>query len=496
MSEELEWTTPRELSLDQTRSRIAHDMQAFCALALPEEVTIPFPHTYESLWWLIATQTEGIFRFAWGLPRGYAKTTLLKLLTAYLLIHGLRKFPLVVCATEPLAKAFLFDVVAILESDNIRQVYGKIKWTHDTAEYKMGHWEETGKLIILRVASSMSAVRGLNIAIHRPDLILMDDVQTKENAESPAERERLKKWIFATLLKASDRINAIYLYVGNMYNKHCILHLLKTSPEWTSFITGSILRDGSTLWPEFRSLAQIKATYKADRSVGEEDVFWSEEQNIPIDDILAGINFTGVEVEDYEGSERVGAYLTVDPAGSKMNSDNVAIAAHLVCDGVPYIVDGLAQQLDPTQTIELIISYCLAWDIKCVGIESVAYQSTLGHHLQKKLAELEIKDIKIVELYPGRQSKNKRIKSWTQQVQAGSYKVSSKSVLDLLSWESGIFDLMKTDNRDDFLDVCSMGSQMYTKYQPEWTEYWRASDSKSVVSDKDFFINCSYTDAA
>lgn len=484
----------QEHSVETVKTEIAGSMQTFCALALPDEITIPFPSTYEGLWDLIVSQRESVKRFAWGLPRGYAKTTLLKLLISYLLVHGIRKFPLIVCATERLAKNFLYDVVNILQSENIKKIYGEIEWTHDTAEYKLGHWKDTGQIIILQVTSSLAAIRGLNISIHRPDIILMDDIQTNENAASRVESERLKKWMFATLLKASDRNNALHLFIGNMYSKTCLLRILQQSPAWTSFITGSILQDGQTLWPEFRSLEQIQEIFVADCSVGEEDTFWAEEQNIPRDDIEHRLSLSGLELAECEN--RTGGYITVDPATGKKKSDNCAVAVHLVDERrLPYVVDGISERIKPKELLGQIIELVVRWDIKLVGIESVAFQSTLVAQLQERLTEKSIWDVQVVELYPGRQNKNARIKSWVQMVNANVYRVATQHILNLLHWELGFFDMLSTENKDDFLDVCSMGQQVFVKYPELWTENWRAAPLVSQVTDADFYTDCSYQDA-
>ena len=154
----------------------------------------------------VKTTLHAVFRFALGLPRGHAKTTFSKLLVAYGILFGLFDFVLIVGSSEPRAQDILDDINAILGGSNVRKAFGD--WNHpraierDTREVKIRNF--LGREIILAAVGVGTSLRGINIRNRRPGFILMDDVQTKENDDSPAERERILRWILSTLLKARD----------------------------------------------------------------------------------------------------------------------------------------------------------------------------------------------------------------------------------------------------------------------------------------------------
>jgi len=75
----------------------------------------------------------------------------------------------------------------------------------------------------------------------------MDDVQKRETSENKELSDQLLKWILGTLMKARSNSGCTYIYVGNMYPQNCILEKLKNNTQWTSFIVGGLLADGSSL---------------------------------------------------------------------------------------------------------------------------------------------------------------------------------------------------------------------------------------------------------
>lgn len=192
-------------NIEEVYQRGAVDFNFFAGLCAPDIMRTMFPGFYLALFKLITqgnTDPEAVLKFALGLPRGFAKTTFLKIVVCWLIVYKLNDYFLVVCANEGKALAFISDVDALLSSRNMEQVYGR--WSAakivDNAKLKVA--TSQGRTVYLQPAGAGSAIRGANLNMMRPDCIICDDVQSREDALSDGVNEAQKDWFTATLLKA------------------------------------------------------------------------------------------------------------------------------------------------------------------------------------------------------------------------------------------------------------------------------------------------------
>lgn len=468
-----------ELTPEQIATAIRDDLDFFAAMLIPEEARYPFPIFYRTVWTLILQNlanlsTEDIFRFALGLPRGHAKTTFLKLLICYLIIHDYElDFILVVCATEPLSENFLSDVSEMMKAHVITQVYGswEASLERDTKKVKIARYN--GRNIILGAIGAQTSLRGLNIKNKRPQLIVCDDVQTKENDESDTERKRLLKWLTGTLFKARAKVEkSAILYIGNMYSTECILYQFTQIPSWTSLVTGAILADGSVLWPEINSLEELLEEYEHDASLGEGDTWFAEIQNDPIG-AACGLLGLGEKVPPCSVVESHEIYpikfITCDPAGLKADSDDNVVATHALIEddaGITFKVSN--GKWSPSDTIEVILDHIFEFRVSVVFIESNAYQQTLAFWLNQKLIELKLIDyITVIPIPTGKASKYRRIKAWVKQLVGGKWFIADQDSYNKVTYQLYKYKTDKSDNVDDMLDVEAQAVLAISKHYRE-----------------------------
>src|SRR5690606_24094712 len=223
MNETAELQTSSQEAAELTRK----DLNFLGMLADPEEFTLAFPPFYIALFGMLTACKDKLERFAIGIPRGFAKTTFIKLLCLWYILFSRKQFILIVGASEDLAVNTLSDICDLLGGANIRKLFGN--WQHaievDTQTLKVFHFR--GRNIILRAIGAGTAVRGINRKNKRPDVIIMDDVQKRETSENKELSDQLLKWILGTLMKARSNDGCTYIYVGNMYPQNCILEKLK-----------------------------------------------------------------------------------------------------------------------------------------------------------------------------------------------------------------------------------------------------------------------------
>lgn len=480
-----------QVTAEQVAIGLRDDLDYLASVLIPDVATAPFPPFYRMVWALIlqnlhSLEPHTIFRFVLGLPRGHAKTTFIKLLVCYLLIHDYSlDFIQVVCATEPLAENFLADVHSMMESHVITQVYGS--WTNslkrNTMKIKQGIWQHR-KILLVAIGAGTST-RGLNLDNRRPQLIICDDAQTKENDESETDRDKLLLWLTGTLFKSLTKTDKkALLYIGNQYSESCILNTLAQLPQWTSLITGGILADGTALWPAIQTVEEMLEEYEHDAALGLGAVWFAEVQNDPVGS-SAGLLDIGEVVppsprEDYQDIELYPhRFITVDPAGMREDSDDNVVGVHCMLDNNRAATITLEHdRWSPAKTIEVALILAVRWRVGIIFVESNAYQQTLAFWMNKAIEENTL-DIKVIGLHSGTASKFKRIKSWVKQLVTGKWIILERKAYSKLTFQLYKYKTNKKENRDDILDVCAQAVLAINKHGTD------IINSAHLVSDEE-----------
>ena len=469
-----------QYTVDEAKTRCRDDLNFLSSFLMPDVHEYNYPAFFLEVWALLIQKcfecrntVHSIFRFALGLPRGHAKTTFSKIFVVFGVLFNLFDFVLIVGSSEDRAQDILDDINEMLGSLNVKKVFGD--WNHpraierDTRELKIRNF--LGREVILAAVGVGTSLRGINIRNRRPGFILCDDIQTKENDDSPAERERVLRWILSTLLKARDPKHCFVFYIGNMYSEQCILKQLQNNRMWTTLITGAILADGTALWPELHPLDNLLDEYEHDASMGKADIWFSEIMNDP-QSVIASLfpegSIPAMPFSEDADLEVQASFITVDPAGFRADSDdNVAVAHYIVAD-TPVIAEIRAGKWDPERTIMEALELAINHRCTRIGIESVAYQQTLKFWMELYLKNLELDGhIKVIEIKPGIASKGSRISAWTQNVLESNYWVRRSVDKALILWQGIRYRKGKKDNQDDILDGCAFGDYMINKHRDE-----------------------------
>lgn len=163
--------------------------------------------------------------FALAMPRGGGKTTRAECAVLRAVLYGKRRYVVFVCATNKLAKRRLKSILKELETNDLLLAdFPEV--CHPIRRLNRTHQKSAGQILdgahtniefttesitlptvagsaasgaVVQIASMESAIRGLNVLSPdgeplRPDLIVIDDPQTRESAKSPvqtADRETI-----------------------------------------------------------------------------------------------------------------------------------------------------------------------------------------------------------------------------------------------------------------------------------------------------------------
>lgn len=458
----------REQAVENSRN----SLDFFAALCVPEVFRFLYPAIFKAIWQLLtsaALEPTGKKRLAIGIPRGFGKTMLLKLFVAWLIAFSDRKFILVVCNTAGLAENFIADVADILSSLNYLRVFGDWRLTLEKDTQGLKKFSFRGRSVILAGLGAGSSLRGLNIKFVRPDVILQDDMQSREEAGSPVEAVKGLSWMLGTLMKANDNSRCLHVFVGNMYPyEGSILRKLKTNSAWLSFITGALLEDGESLWPEVRSVEDILQELENDESMGHPEIFYSEVMNDEVAGSRSGVDFSKInicrETDEVLLSSPAG-FVIIDPSVGKKSSDDVAIGACLIYDAEPVAREINTGKFDPGQQVNESIRLCLKYGLTAIVVESVAYQATLCYWMNQRLSQLGLTNIRILEITPEGMQKNPRILTMLKQLTATKDRIwLHPSVKSQVTHQITYFDPLKKNNKDDILDILAYFYQVIARH--------------------------------
>ena len=438
------------------------DLNFLAGVSIPEIFKYFFPAIFVAIWGLLLEavgKTSGLLQLAIGIPRGFAKTAFLKLFTIYCILFTDRNFILIVCNTEQLAMNFIADVMDILESPNMTALFGDWRLGIEKDTQSLKKFGFRGRDIIIAGIGVGTSMRGLNLKFRRPDVILMDDMQSKEDAEQKLVAMKQLTWMMGTLMKARSYERCLFVFVGNMYPyEDCILRKLKYNPKWISFICGAILADGKSLWQELRPIADLLDELENDIAMGHPEIFYSEVLNDEEAGTVSGIDISKIPAypTGLDSIEPQGGCIIIDPATGKKHGNDVAIGRFVIYDGKPILRQLEIGKFSPLESIHVALKMALTHKIKIICVESNAYQYTFLFWFNFVMQQLQIEGsgIMLCELYAGALSKNAKIKDMLANLLKGLIllhpSVRAQVVYQIVHWNP-----LKLHNTDDILDLLS-----------------------------------------
>lgn len=159
--------------------------------------------------------------FQWH--RGAAKSTNMDVFVPmWLMAQEYREINVMVLVgkSEDNAKTLLGDIQAELQYNQ--------RYIHDFGEqYNVGTWEEgefvTRSEVAFFARGRGQSPRGLRYRSHRPDYVVIDDLDDDELVESPARVTKLFDWVRSALFGTLDGGRGRFIMVGNLIAKNSVL---------------------------------------------------------------------------------------------------------------------------------------------------------------------------------------------------------------------------------------------------------------------------------
>lgn len=265
-------------------------------------------------------------------PRGWGKTSIDALaFPARHICYGLKHFIAHVSNTadDAMMKARNLKNALVTEDvqagDIIPTVFGDLRGDQ---------WGEkqfvAGQTLVLPRGSGQQ-IRGLNYRGHRPDLIVVDDLEDAEAVMNEERREKLKQWFFADLMNSVDRSSDDWkiVVIGTVLHEASLLVQLLNDDTWERISISLCGDDLKSNWPEYMSDLQVRELYRAYANQGQADTFAREYQNKPIsglDAVFKQEYFKYYEPGEIAQNKDIYFCTIIDPAKTtKLSSADSAV---------------------------------------------------------------------------------------------------------------------------------------------------------------------------
>lgn len=191
-------------------------------------------------------------------PRGEAKSTLCsQIFVVWCVVNGWKHYPCIIMDAFDQAAVMLEAIKAELESNP------RLGMDFPDATGAGRVWQTavivTRNNVKVEAFGSGKKIRGRRHGPHRPDLVVLDDIENDENVESPEQRDKLERWLDKGVMKLGGA-NAKFdvLYIGTVLHYDSVLARKLKNPFWRRKSFRAILQwpDNLSLWDAWEEIVR------------------------------------------------------------------------------------------------------------------------------------------------------------------------------------------------------------------------------------------------
>ncbi|PIP27195.1 MAG: hypothetical protein COX30_03225 [Candidatus Moranbacteria bacterium CG23_combo_of_CG06-09_8_20_14_all_39_10] len=326
--------------------------------------------------------------------RDSAKSTIVNLSYPIWSIIGKpqKKFVLILGQTQNQARRHLNNIKREFEGNAV------LSRELGPFEEKDGEWGSVSLEIPkfgarITAASSEQSIRGIRHGEHRPDLIILDDVEDSNSAKTLEGRDKTYNWLMSEIIPAGDRDTKI-MVIGNLLHEDSLLMRLKDNIE-AGRMDGIyrayplINKSNEILWPgKFRNMEDVEEMHKMISS----EVAWQREimlRIIPDDGQVIQAEWIQLYDQLPEGKPNyivVGVDLAIS---QKTTADCTAMVTGYVYGSgdnlkIYILPNPINEHLTFPETLERIrmVDSMYSHDTRYICVEDVAYQAAVIQQLK------------------------------------------------------------------------------------------------------------------
>jgi predicted phage terminase large subunit-like protein len=436
---------------------------------------------------------------AWSVGRGHAKTAYLS--NGYLchqVAFRLKQYIVEVSETTEVAGDFISWTRNQLKyNDKLREDFGEILYVQKAKNDVDNNTEfvtTTGTKVEAKGIGTQ--MRGLRHGNTRPQLFLLDDLESKSNTNTPELLEKSKQWFREEMLPALAR-DGICVYMGTIVCFDSLLdYVIKSRRDFVSRKFPAILswaeredlwlrwreiyrsddpaagekaqsyygenkeemlRGAQTLWPQVFSYLDLMKI----REENGVKAFNQEYLGNPTDEerqIFKPTDFTYFLESDVDGKEMY-YYAAVDFAMGKAKGDFSAIITigKNKVTGVCYVVDAFVERVHPDVLMREVVNRALKYQYEALAVESQMAQEFFAEKLELELIRhgypAKTRMIQVKQ----KTRKQLRIEALLPDIQAGRLRFQKRHRLLLEQFE--MYPMTHDDGPDATADAFKIASK-------------------------------------
>jgi hypothetical protein len=400
------------------------DSTAFTAVTLFEDhISRPFCPLHNTILDLLDDDSKRLVAIA--APRGFGKTTLIGLcFTARKALFRHAAYIVYISATAAEAAQKVKTLAReLVENPLIKEIFGNlqgVKWAEEKGEIELV--DERGKpFCFIQAKGAGNQIRGLKWGSHRPSLFLVDDLESKDDAQSEEQRKKLKKWFFGDLMGALDNADSStsrIVLIGTVVHQDSLLSNLidekheidfkdANQEEMANLVMGrerfhavrleACDDNYESIWPEFISTASIRARAEAYRQRGLLDIFFMEFRNM----VIAGeeaafqqsmFHYYGEHSIEFKGElerREIDTVIIVDPAKTANTTSAftaiIAVGFNSIKNKI-YFRDCINKRLTPDEIFKEAVDMAIRFKTAIIGIEVTGLNNFVTFPFQQYIA--------------------------------------------------------------------------------------------------------------
>lgn len=434
---------------------------------------------------------------AWACPRGHGKSAWLSnVFLAHQIVFKHKRYVVLFSETTDSAGEFItWTRYQLKLNEKLRRDFGELLYVQPSRNELDNKYEFiTSSNIKVEAKGLGTQVRGLRHGSTRPDLFILDDIESDESTSTAEQIAKAKAWFDDSMLPALAK-KGLVIYLGTILCYGSLLHYVieeRKDFESAQFAAVESFSNRMDLWDKWRSIRQEDEESASERAkdfyeVNKEEMiagvkilwpgYWSyyelisiredrgsksfsqEYQNDPTDEerqIFKPEYFDRFFFDD-EDLEKIDSsnYGAVDIAMGKTRGDFSVIVSGAINNetGTLYVYDAFMERVHPDVLIEEVVTHTFENEYEGLAVESQAMQEFIADKMTDELqargypAHTRLKQIK------QRTRKELRIEALLPDIQKGKLRFHRKFKN---SAELNQFEMFGMHANDDFPDAVSM----------------------------------------
>jgi len=441
---------------------------------------------------------------AWACPRRHAKTAWL---SNIFLIHQVvfrhKRYIVLFSETTDTAGDFItWGRYQLKLNEKLRKDFGEILHVQPSRNELDNKYEYiTASNIKVEAKGLGTQVRGLRHGSTRPDLFILDDIESDESTSTAEQIAKARRWFNESMLPALAK-DGLIIYLGTILCYGSLLHyVLEERRDFDSRRFAAIIEFArrTDLWDEWRRIRREDREDAADRArqfyevnktemlegarilwpeyftyyeliSAREDIgtksFNQEYQNNPTDEerqIFKPEQFHWFDDSDL-ADKNLSKFAAIDPAMGKERGDYTVIVSGALNNdtGTLYIYDAFMERCHPDVMIDKAVELTKEEQYEGIAVEAQAAQEFIADQLRGNLAAAGYPSFTRLKYIKHKSQKELRIEALLPDIQSGRIRFHRKFTN---SPDLEQFEMYPMHAHDDFPDAVSMLTMVATETQ-------------------------------